>query len=102
MGSYLHLAKDGKNVIDIPARLWKYIVLRGAFGFISSISFYTAMDYLPLSQTVTIYYVQPIFVALGCFVFLGERLSRLEMVSVFSAMFGVIMLTQPSLIFPWM
>ncbi len=57
MGSYIHLSRDKRNIIDIPPRLWKYIILRGTFGFISSISFYTALDYLPLSSTVTIYYV---------------------------------------------
>eukprot|EP00347_Sterkiella_histriomuscorum_P011479 403372297 len=102
LGSYLHLKKDKVSVIEIPRRLWKYIVLRAIFGFTSTCSMYIALDYLPLSQTITIYYVQPIFVAIACFVFLGERLAKLEVVSVFSAMFGVILLTQPQLIFPFL
>ncbi len=38
--------------------------------------------------------------AILCFLLLGERLGKLEVISVFSALFGVILLFQPSLIFP--
>ena len=66
----------------------------------STMGLYTAIDFLPLSQAVTIYYTMPMFVAVNCFLFLGERLARIEILSIFSAMFGVILLTQPQLIVP--
>jgi drug/metabolite transporter (DMT)-like permease len=39
-------------------------------------------------------------VAIVCFLILGERLGKLEILSIFSAMFGVVLLTRPELIFP--
>jgi drug/metabolite transporter (DMT)-like permease len=54
---------------------------------------YLAIDKLPLSLAITIYYTQPILVALLCYCFLGEKLTRLEVLSIFSAMFGVVLLT---------
>ncbi|CDW82510.1 duf6 domain protein [Stylonychia lemnae] len=99
-GSYIHLKKDKLSIIGIPQKLWWLIVTRGLFGLLSTISLYAALDYLPLSQCITVYYTQPIFVAIACYIFLGEKLAKLEIISVFSAMFGVVLLTQPQLIFP--
>lgn len=56
IGSYSHLKKDGKSLIDIPQRLWKYILMRALFGFMSSTLMYLSLDYIPLSQGVTVYY----------------------------------------------
>ena len=66
----------------------------------STMGLYIAIDYLPLSLAITVYYVQPIIVAIVCFLLLGERLGKLEILSIISAMFGVILLTNPQLIFP--
>lgn len=41
-------------------------------------------------------------VAFLCFLILGERLGKLEIVSIFSAMFGLILMTNPQVIFPSM
>ena len=62
--------------------------------------FYTAIELLPLSLAVTINYLSPIFTTIVCFIFLGERLAKLEILSIFSALFGVILLTKPDWIFP--
>ena len=94
-GCYIHMAKDKVSFIDIPRHLWKWVLLRAVCGFCSTMGLYCAFDFLPLSLATTIYYVQPIFVAISCFIFLGERLAKIEILSIFSAMFGVILLTRP-------
>ncbi len=99
-GCWIHMKKDGVSFIDIPRNLFKLVFLRGVFGFMSTMGLYIAIDYLPLSLAITVYYVQPIIVAIVCFLLLGERLGKLEILSIFSAMFGVILLTNPQLIFP--
>ncbi|CDW91868.1 drug metabolite transporter permease [Stylonychia lemnae] len=98
-GCYAHLKKDGKNVIDFPQPLGKYIFMRAVFGFCGSTCFYVAIDYLNLSMAVSLYYTSPIITATICYFLLGEKLGRLEIVGIFSAMFGVLLLTQPYLIF---
>jgi drug/metabolite transporter (DMT)-like permease len=86
---------DNVSFIDVPEHLFKLVFMRGVFGFFSTMGLYIAIDFLPLSLATTIYYTQPIVVAIVCFIFLGERLGKLELISIFSAMFGVILLTQP-------
>jgi drug/metabolite transporter (DMT)-like permease len=94
------MKKDRVSFIDIPRHLFKLILLRGLFGFMSTMGLYIAIDYLPMSLAVTVYYTQPIIVAIICFFILGERLGKLEILSIFSAMFGVVLLTRPELIIP--
>jgi drug/metabolite transporter (DMT)-like permease len=48
--------KDGVSILDIPRSLFPLLMARGVFGFISTIGFYLAIDYLPLSLGTTIYY----------------------------------------------
>ncbi|CDW78554.1 ymr253c-like protein [Stylonychia lemnae] len=99
-GSYLHVKKDKLSIIEIPRKFWGLIIARAVFGYLSSICLYAALDFMPLSQCITVYYTQPIFVAIACYVILGEKLAKLEMISIFSAMFGVVLLIQPQLIVP--
>eukprot|EP00347_Sterkiella_histriomuscorum_P011188 403373411 len=99
-GCYAHIKKDQKNVIDIPNGTWKFVLLRGIFGFCSATSFFLAIDYLNLSMAVSLYFTSPILTALICYMVLGEKLGKLEIIGIFSAMFGVILLTQPEAIFP--
>jgi drug/metabolite transporter (DMT)-like permease len=99
-GCWLHMIKDNVSILDVPRPLFKLLLLRGLFGFMSTMGLYLAIDFLPLSLAITIYYTQPIIVAIVCYLVLGEKLGKLEILSIFSAMFGVILLTYPELIFP--
>ena len=54
---------------------------------------------LTLSFAVSLYYTSPIITAIICYITLGEKLSKLEIIGIFSAMFGVILMTYPELIF---
>ena len=55
-GCWIHMKKDGVSFIDIPRHLFKLILLRGLFGFMSTMGLYIAIDYLPMSLAVTVYY----------------------------------------------
>ena len=50
-------------------------------------------------MAVTILRSQPIFVTINCFIFLREKLSKIEIFSIVSAMFGVILITCPEILF---
>ena len=50
------MKKDGVSFIDIPRNLFKLVFLRGIFGFMSTMGLYIAIDYLPLSLAITVYY----------------------------------------------
>ncbi len=55
---------------------------------------------MPLSLAVTIYGSSPITTTILSYFILGEKLTKFELISIFSAMFGVVLLTEPSWIFP--
>jgi len=67
---------DNKNVIDVPQPLWKYIGMRAVFGFLSTATFFLAVDHLPLSMAVSLYFTSPILTAIVCYFALGEKLSQ--------------------------
>lgn len=50
------MKKDRVSFIEIPRHLFKLIMLRGVFGFMSNMGLYIAIDYLPMSLAVTTYY----------------------------------------------
>lgn len=102
LGTYISLKKDKVNILSIPGGTFKYIMLRCLTGVLSVFCMYLAIDVLPLSLAVTLYYTSPIFTAVVCYLFLGEKLSKLEIISIFSSLFGMILLTKPQLIFPFM
>ncbi len=49
---------------------------------------------------MVLYFTQPISAAIINFIFGGEKLAPLEIASIFSAMFGVVILTYPSILIP--
>jgi drug/metabolite transporter (DMT)-like permease len=67
--------------------------MRGICGFASTILLYSAVELIPLSLAVTLFYASPIVTSILSFFCLNERLAKLEIVSIFSSMFGVILLT---------
>lgn len=55
-GCLMHMRLDKVSLLDIPRPLFKYLLLRGLFGFLSTMGLYLAIDKLPLSMAITIYY----------------------------------------------
>ena len=51
------MMKDNIKFTDIPPHLWKYVLIRAVFGTISTLGVYIAIDFLPLSLAITIYYI---------------------------------------------
>lgn len=101
-GTFINLKKDKVVILNVPQTTFRYIMLRCMFGVVSTFCLYIAIDILPLSLAVTLNYTSPIFTTIICYFFLGEKLGKLEIVSIFSSLFGMILLTKPQLIFPSM
>lgn len=55
-GCWIHMKRDSVSIIDVPRHLFKFLLLRGVFGFMSTMGLYLAIDKLPLSLAITIYY----------------------------------------------
>ena len=100
IGCAAHLHRDKMTIMDFPRQLSKLLFLRAWFGFCAVTSLYIALEYLSMSTAASLYFTSPIITAILCYYLLGERLPHLEIVGIFSSMFGVVLLTQPSLFFP--
>ena len=55
---------------------------------------------MPLSTAMAVYFTQPISVAVISFLFNHESLSKIEVLSIVSAMCGVMLMTNPGLVLP--
>lgn len=55
-GCWIHMRRDKLSILDVPRHLFKYLLMRGLFGFMSTMGLYLAIDKLPLSLAITIYY----------------------------------------------
>ncbi|TNV77408.1 hypothetical protein FGO68_gene6316 [Halteria grandinella] len=89
-------------MLDIPregdAKTW--VFCRAIFGFFSFSFSFISIYLMPLSIAMVLYFTQPISAAVVNFLLGNERLALLEIISIFSAMVGVVILTNPSTIIP--
>lgn len=95
VGCYGHAKYSRINLLDIPEEKSHYILLRSIFGMFSFSFQFVGIYMLPLSIAVVLYFTQPISASVVNFIFNKETLSKLEIMSIFSAMLGVIILTSP-------
>jgi drug/metabolite transporter (DMT)-like permease len=98
-GCYIHLLKDDIDPLNIPKHLRRFVLLRGIFGFLSAVTFILSIQYLSLSLAVSLFFTSPIFTAMLSYFLLEENLTKFDLLSILSAMIGVILLTEPSIIF---
>lgn len=94
--AYVTLRKMG-----VPA--WgenkKLLAIRGTTGFVALSCFYYAVTHLPLADATVIMYSNPVFTAVFAAIFLGESLSKIEIVGVLVSVGGVLLIAQPSFLF---
>jgi drug/metabolite transporter (DMT)-like permease len=77
----------------------KWLVVRGFTGFMALSCFYYGVTHLPLADATLIMYSNPVFTALLAAVFLGERLTKVDLLGVVLSLGGVVLIAQPSFIF---
>lgn len=73
----------------------KILLLRAAFGTIGMILYFTALETLPLADTVIINRLSPFFVLLFSWIFLGESLKKAQVFAIIIAFSGVALVTAP-------
>ena len=73
----------------------KLLLLRVAFGTIGMILYFTALETLPLADTVIINRLSPFFVLLFSWMFLKESLKKAQVFAIIIAFSGVALVTAP-------
>ncbi len=77
----------------------KLLAFRGFLGFMGLSCYYFAMRHLTLADTVILNKLSPVFVMIFAYFFLKERLTKLHLVVLAAALFGIFHVIQPQLDF---
>ena len=68
---------------------------RALFGMAGMLTFFLAVEGMPLAEAVTINRLSPFFVLILSWLFLGERLKKIQILAVFLGFTGVIVILRP-------
>jgi len=68
---------------------------RSLFGIAGMLTFFLAVESMPLAEAVTINKLSPFFVLILSWLFLGERLKRIQILAVILGFTGVIVILRP-------
>ena len=68
---------------------------RSLFGMAGMLTFFLAVEGMPLAEAVTINRLSPFFVLILSWLFLGERLKKIQILAVFFGFAGVIVILRP-------
>lgn len=77
-------------------RHWKLLTLRSVLGTIGILINYYALDHLILSDADVIFRLNVIFVMLLSWIFLGERMTRVQLTASVVAFLGLILIIKPA------
>lgn len=71
------------------------LFLRSALGTMGMVLYFAALEKLPLTDTVTVNKLSPFFVLLFSWIFLGEKLNKVQVVAIVTAFAGVALVASP-------
>ena len=100
LGCYFHCKFKSIDLLKIKDGFGILVFMRAFSGTFSSMFSFFGIFYMPLSIAIVLYYTQPISASIMNYFFNNEKLSILQIISILSAMLGVIFLSYPQLIVP--
>jgi len=80
-----------------PSRRYRIHLLRGVLIAGASLFFFSALKYLPLADALSIFFIEPIVLAVLSILLLGEKLSRRLVVSIGVGFIGTLIIIRPGL-----
>jgi drug/metabolite transporter (DMT)-like permease len=99
--SYVYCNVKKIDVLLIPRNVSLWLLARCIWGFVGVTTYFLAIFMMPFGIAIVLIFTQPIFVAIITNIVNKEVLTKFEYLSIFFAMLGVIMLTNPQWIFFW-
>lgn len=77
-------------------------LLRGVFLAFATLFFFSALRYMPMAETIAIFFVSPLIVTLLSAVVLGETLRRRRLIAIAIGFIGALIIIRPShALFGW-
>jgi len=84
-----------KIPFKLPKELLKDILIAGIFGYgFTSILLYSSYNYIDISLAVTLHFINPVLVMLGCAVIFREKLGAYKWVALIMSIMGIIFLLE--------
>lgn len=85
---------DGRlSTITTPG--WWRMLARGLLNFVAYTAYYLGLAYLPLADTIALFFTSPLFITLTAILFLGERVRLVTAVAVAAGFAGVLLIVKP-------
>lgn len=85
---------DG-HLTTITTPGWWKMLARGLLNFVAYTAYYLGLAYLPLADTIALFFTSPLFITLTAVLFLGERVRFLTSVAVAAGFAGVLLIVKP-------
>ena len=85
---------DGRlSTITTPG--WWKMLARGLLNFVAYTAYYLGLAYLPLADTIALFFTNPLFITLTAVLILRERVSTASLVAVAAGFAGVLLVVKP-------
>ena len=85
---------DGRlSTITTPG--WWKMLARGLLNFVAYTAYYLGLAYLPLADTIALFFTSPLFITLAAVLILRERVSTASLVAVAVGFAGVLLVVKP-------
>ncbi len=91
--TFILMKRKGESLVSGKPSL---LFLRSALGTIGMILYFVALETLPLAETVTVNKLSPFFVLLFSWIFLGEKLKKVQILAICTAFAGVALVARPT------
>lgn len=92
----LFIMRHNRQGFHVEKGNWKYMLMRAVFGTLGILCNFYAIDRLVLADANILNKMSPFFAILFSFLLLRERISLVQMVSVFVAFIGSMFVVKPS------
>ena len=93
--SFLYLVVKKEKILP-KKNCYKYLLLRALFGTIGIICNFVAIDNLNLSDASILNKLSPFFLILFSYLFLKEKLTKIDIIALLVAFIGAIFIVKPS------
>ncbi|KAM9902662.1 hypothetical protein OXX79_003835 [Metschnikowia pulcherrima] len=96
---YMVITKSVEDAPFGPRDKRHLLIMRGVLGFVGVFGLYYSLQYLSLSDAVTITFLIPMVTAFFAWIILGERYSILEAVCSICSLAGILLVAKPDFLY---
>jgi len=93
--NYIYIYFSNGSVLDIPIKYRIILMFRALVGFWGIQGYWSSAKYIPVSISGCLFGTCPLWVLIFGRIFLGEKISKCDFISIFFSFFGVIIVNDP-------